>query len=532
MKRIVSALTLLVVAVAAFTSGSQEMGMDADHVANSSPKVELPQDQDLYWGWGQSALQQTLNRQVNTNKAKNVILFVADGWGVSTITAQRILEGQMIGMDGEEHTIFVEAFPFSSLVKTYNVNQQVPDSAGTSTAMQAGVKTDVGVIGVDSDIVRGDHGTLAGNEVLSILQLAEMAGMATGVVSTARITHATPAASYAHSADRNYEDDKDIPEANKALGAVDIARQLIEFPYGDGLEVAMGGGRRSFIPGTMDDPEDAGRTGERLDGRDLTQEWVQQYSNAEYVWNLEQFEMVNPTTTEHLLGLFNRSHMQYEADRKNDAGGEPSLTQMTEKAIQILDNDPDGFYLMVESGRVDHAHHATNAYRSLTDAIEFTNAVKAAYAMTDPNETLIVVTADHSHVFTIAGYPARGNNILGLSRNAAGELNLAQDGKPYTTLGYANGATGMVDGQDRQDLTNVDTTDTDFVQQALVPLSSETHSGEDIAVFANGPWAHLFQNTQEQSYIFHVMDYALDLRGKVLAATGGNVDVIPYHTEN
>ena len=120
-------------------------------------------------------------------------------------------------------------------------------------------------------------------------------------------------------------------------------------------------------------------------------------------------------------------------------------------------------------------------------------------------------------MLTIAGYPARGNPILGLSRNAAGELNLALDGKPYTTLGYANGATGLIDAP-RADLTEVDTTDPDFVQQALVPLSSETHSGEDIAVYARSPWAHLFRNTIEQSFIFNVMDYAADIRGRAAAA--------------
>ncbi len=524
-------VSLAFVAAMVFATGAPEASFGRDFVANTSMKSGLPQDEDLYWDWGQSALQSTLSRALNTNQARNVILFVADGMGVSTVTAARILEGQLKGKDGEEHELFIDTLPFTGLVKTYNVNQQVPDSAGTSTAFQSGVKTDVGVIGVDADIERGDHSTVAGNEVLSILQLAEMIGMSTGVISTARITHATPAASYAHSSDRNFEDDKDLSDSAKALGAVDIARQLIEFPYGDGLEVAMGGGRRSFIPATMDDPEDEGRVGERQDGRDLTAEWVSRYPNAEFVWNKDQFDAVNPTETDHLLGLFERSHLEYEADRESDTAGEPSLTELTEKAIDILSKDSDGFYLMVESGRVDHAHHATNAYRALTDAIEFVQAVKMAYTMTDPSDTLIIVTADHSHVFTIAGYPTRGNPILGLVRNGNGEVRLADDGKPYTTLGYANGATGMIDGQDRQDLTGVDTTDMDFVQQALVPLSSETHSGEDIAVYATGPWAHLFQNTQEQSYIFHVMDYALNLRGRLYEEVGRNVRVIPYHTD-
>ena len=196
----------------------------------------------------------------------------------------------------------------------------------------------------------------------------------------------------------------------------------------------------------MGDPEDEGHTGERLDERNLTREWVDRYPNAAFVWSTEQFAAIDPARTDHLLGLFKRSHMEYEHDRRTDAGGEPSLAEMTGKAIRILSRNPNGFYLLVEAGRVDHAHHDVNAYRTLlTDGLAVADAVATAAGMTSEHDTLIVVTADHGHMLTIAGYPARGNPILGLSRNAAGELHLALDGKPYTTLGYANGATGLVD---------------------------------------------------------------------------------------
>ena len=491
-------------------------GQPKEMRAGMYPKAATRQDGDVYFVDGQQELQRLLGMKLNTSRARNVILFVADGNGVATVTATRILDGQLRGESGEENSLVYERFPFMGLVKTYTIDMQVPDSAGTATALHTGIKTDSGVIGAGPGVVRGDHATVAGNELTSILGLAEMAGMSTGVISTARITHATPAAAYAVSAERGWEADTDIPEEQLALGAVDVARQLIEYPYGDGLEVALGGGRRSFLPGSMADPEDEGHTGERLDERDLTREWVDRYANAAFVWNAEQFAAIDPARTDHLLGLFERSHMEYEHDRPTDAGGEPSLAEMTGKAIRILSRNPNGFYLLVEAGRVDHAHHGVNAYRTLTDGLAFADAVATAAGMTSEQDTLIVVTADHGHVLTIAGYPARGNPILGLSRNAAGELNLALDGKPYTTLGYANGATGLIDAP-RADLTEVDTTDPDFVQQALVPLSSETHSGEDIAVYARGPWAHLFQNTIEQSFIFHVMDYAADIRGRAAA---------------
>ena len=482
----------------------------------------VPQSDDPYFKQGLADLERELAKQPNTNRAKNIILFVADGNGVSTVTATRIYEGQLAGKPGEEHDLVYDQFPYLGLVKTYNTNRQVPDSAGTSTAMHSGVKTKAGVIAVDSTVRYADYPSSKGHEIASIVELAEMAGMSTGVVSTARVTHATPACAYAHAANRNWEDDKDFQKDAKS-GGRDIARQLIEFSVGNGLEVAMGGGRRSFIPATMDDPEDAPKTGERQDGRDLTREWVNQYENAAYVWNKKQFDAIDPAKTDHLLGLFNRSHMQYEGDRAKDKGGEPSLAEMTDKAIDILAKNPNGFYLLVESGRVDHANHANNAYRTLTDGVAFAKAVQVALDKTDPEETLIIVTADHSHVLTIAGYPARGNPILGLVYGVtkdgtarAAEPSLGLDGKPYTTLSYANGPGGY--NGERPDLTGVDTTDIDYLQQAMVPMKSETHSGEDVAVYAMGPWAHLFQGTYEQSFIYHVMDYAGQIRNRAAAA--------------
>jgi alkaline phosphatase len=199
--------------------------------------------------------------------------------------------------------------------------------------------------------------------------------------------------------------------------------------------------------------------------------------------------------------------MQYEADRK-EKNGEPSLAEMTGKAIDILSKDADGFVLMVEAGRVDHAHHAGNAYRALEDTVALDEAVKAAMAKVNPEETLVIVTADHSHVFTMAGYPHRNNPILGVAGTA-------DDKKPYTTLGYQNGPGAVKAGEERPDVTNVDTQDKDYLQQALVPLEeSETHAGDDVAILAQGPWAHLFQGIVEQNMIYHVMAKSLDIASK------------------
>ena len=449
------------------------------------------------------------------HRAKNVILFVGDGMGVSTVTAARILEGQQRGQPGEENLLSFETLPYIALIKTYETNQQTPDSAGTATAMVTGVKTKAGVLSVNQNVIPGDHASAKGNKLTTILELAEKAGLSTGVVSTTRLTHATPAATYAHSPARAWESDSDLPpEANEA-GFPDIARQLIEFPLGDGIEVAMGGGRGNFLPRTAKDPEDPGITGRRADGRDLTAEWRKR-PNAEYIWNKLQFDNIDVTKTDHLLGLFDSSHMEYEHDRKRDIGAEPSLGNMTGKAIDLLSRNEIGFFLLVEGGRIDHAHHACNAYRALTETIEFARAVRIAMAKTNRAETLIIVTSDHSNVLTIAGYPTRGNPILGKMRenDDVGEptkhIAVDANGLPFTTLGYANGP-GSVAGSGRRDLNSVDTEAHHYVQEAAVPLRWETHGGEDVPLYADGPMAHLFHGVLEQNVIFHVMADALGL---------------------
>ena len=474
-----------------------------------------------------------------SGKAKNVILFVGDGMGISTVTAARIMAGQLEGKLGEEHQLSFETLPFSGFAKTYNVDAQTPDSAGTMTAMASGVKTDAGVIGVDEDIERGNCATVAGNELVTATELAEIAGKSTGIVSTARITHATPAATYAKSADRNWEDVSDMPEAAVTAGCEDIASQLVNFEANlearyegldvDGLEVVMGGGRRHFLPkDAAFNSADAVSSveGDRTDGRDLTAEWKAKYPAGQYVMDQAGFDAIDAESTERVFGLFNESHMQYKADRANDVAGEPSLAEMTAKAIDVLDNNANGFMLTVEAGRIDHGHHAGNAYNALSDTVALSKAVQVALDKTSIEDTLIIVTADHSHVFTIAGYPKRGNPILGkVVPVGSDEPSLAADNMPYTTVGYTNGGgfRNLGDETDadagynfapvtgRVDLTDVDTTTPGFHQEAVVPLGSETHAAEDVGVYAVGPGAHLVTGTNEQSLIFHVMDYAADL---------------------
>ena len=393
-----------------------------------------------------------------------------------------------------------------------------------------------GVPPIAGPVPRGDSAAAPAGSVPTILEQAEDRGLWTGVVTTTTVTHATPAGCYAHTPERNWEGDAKMPEAARKAGFPDIARQLVEQSHGNGPEVVMGGGRAFFLPADRTDPERPDVKGTRSDGRDLVAEWQKKNAGGAYVWNLEQFAAVNGKTTPKILGLFDPGHMQFNADRANDPGGEPTLAQMTAKALDVLQRSPKGYFLLVEGGRIDHGHHAGNAYRALDETVGFADAVQVALERTNPADTLIGGTADHSHTLTISGYPKRGNPILGLVVGALGEDKVSDQpapdltGRPYTTLNYANGPgyTGKSDAQPegvkhfphqpksydgitqgRPDLATVDVGSPDYLEESTVALGSETHGGEDVGIWARGPGAAAFHGTQEQNFIYHAMAQAL-----------------------
>ncbi len=524
------------------------------------PAIVRPAGETPQWWFRNGAAQAAqASAQANADgqRAKNVIVFLGDGMSFTTIAAAHVLAGQRKGVDGESHRLSFEQLPFSALSRTYETDLQTPDSAGTMTAIMTGVKTRGGFIGVSQVPNRQDCAASRGQELVSTLELAAAAGMSTGAVTTTRITHATPAATHGHLPERNWEVDAAMTPAARAQGCKDLAAQLVDFPVAGGLTVAMGGGRSNFMPAGQVDPEHPEQTGRRLDGRDLVGEWTSRHPGGEYVWNAAQWHALDLSRTPRLLGLFEPSHMRYEHERANDGAGEPSLAEMTLGALQVLQQNPKGFFLMVEGGRIDHALHGGNAYRALDETISLADAVQAALDHTDPADTLIVVTADHSHTLTFAGYPQRGNPILGKVRGATdsydekGGAALARDaaGLPYTTLGFANGPgyTGTSDSQPegikrfphtpkkylthsegRPDLTDVDTTDPDYMQESIVPLGSETHGGEDVAIFARGPGAAAFHGELEQNAIFHVIvQHTPRIRAELCKLGSCNADGVP-----
>ena len=484
---------------------------------------------------GREAVARARQQLPISGPARNVILFIGDGMGVPTVTAARILAGQQQGKSGEEHVLSFERFPWLALAKTYNTDQQVPDSAGTMTAIVTGVKTGAGILSLDETARRSDASSVAGSRIPTLFEQAEARGLATGLVTTTRVTHATPAALYAHSPDRDWESDAKLPEAARRVGFPDIAVQMIEFPSdseakgpSDGLDVVLGGGRAVFVP-----PKEKGT---RRDRRNLVAEWQTRHPKGSLPRSRADLLALDPGDTTQVLGLFSASHMDFESDRVAGKVDQPSLAEMTGFAIDVLSKNEKGYVLMVEGGRIDHAHHMNNAHRALVDTLAFADAVQTAVDRTNPAETLIVVTADHGHVITIGGSPTRGNPILGLvvGNDPEGEPRKTPSrdltGKPYTTLSYANGpgyhgasdaqregpktfphtlreSTGIRRG--RASLAKVDPQSLDYLQEATLPLAYESHSGEDVPVYARGPGASLFRGVVEQSYLYHAIREAL-----------------------
>ncbi|XP_063600536.1 alkaline phosphatase-like [Penaeus indicus] len=479
------------------------------------PSPVANEKESSYWyNLAKNELEEALAKPILTNVAKNVILFLGDGMGVTAGTAGRILKGQKKGVSGEEGYLVWERFPNIGLMKTYNLDKQVPDSAGTATAYLTGVKANYYTLGVNGKVKLGDCAASLKpeNRLDSILQWAQNADKDTGVVTTAQVTHATPAGLYAKSANRKWQcDSKIMKEGGEALKCKDIARQLVEDEPARNMKVIFGGGRQEMGAQVYPDTEE---TCLRKDGRNLPKEWQNDKAargkTHAYVTTTRELRSVNIEDTDYIMGLFGDVHVPYELDRNVTLDGTPHLREMVEVAIRRLKRNDNGFFLLVEGGRIDHGLHYGQPKRALEELLAMEEAVEAAMKMVNMEETLMVITADHSHVMTINGYPARGNNILGKV-----EFNEdVTDGMPYTTLMFTNGHgfNYTWNGKEvmRLNLTGVDTSGNNFEALAGVPTheGSETHGGEDVAAYAIGPMSHLFHRVHEQNYVAHVMAYA------------------------
>lgn len=443
-------------------------------------------------------------------EAKNIIFFLGDGMGPSTVTAARIFKY------GEAGSLTMDTLGRTARIKTYSQDAQTTDSAPSMAAYMTGVKMKNEVISMSADTVatnpgRDANGNLTvnncaannGTAVPTILELAKAKGKAVGAITTTELTHATPAATYAHICNRNAQ--------------YTIAAQLVPGgagynpALGDGVDVLMGGGRNHFTPyaaGT--------NAGGRADGRNLLTE----LAAKGYTVAASKAEMNAAAPGKKFIGLYSsKSHLEYELDRAatpplGEGANQPSLAEMTVKAMELLGQNANGYFLMVEGGRIDHALHGTNAKRALVDTVAFDDAVKAALAkakLTDPTlaNTLIVVTADHDHTLAFNGYGKRGNPILDINRSYRDNSpNKDADGNTYTTLVFGNGPNRPAVR------TSIDSTAAladNYLQETGVRLSSETHGGGDVQLFATGAGAKGFKGTLDNTRVFGLLKTAFGL---------------------
>ena len=476
-------------------------------------------------------------------EAKNVIFFLGDGMGPVTVTAARIYKGekQLAATPGslvtsERAKLTMQSLGYAARVKTFSNDGQTTDSAPSMAAYMTGVKANNEVISMSSDtlayaadgtqFINGEDTTCAatnGKPAQTLLELSKAKGRAVGAVSTTRVGHATPAATYAHICNRNAYN----TIAEQSVPGHPRYNTLL----GDGVDVLLGGGQRNYLPKSVN------ASSKRTDDVNLVT--AMQAKGYSYVDSGTKLSALDATKATKLLGLFSQSEMAYELDRVNQKLDQPSLSQMTEKALDVLSRNDKGFFLMVEGGRIDHALHGSNAKRALEDTLAMDKAIDAALAYMEKKDpglknTLVVVTADHDHAIAFNGYTRIGNPILGKVRDyQTNELAKAADGKPYTTLVFGNGgrpnstAASQVNTEDgnkpwvapargavREDLTNVDTTQDNFLQEVGINLGtpgSETHGGGDVMLFAGGAGAKIFKGTMDNTRVFSKVKEAAGL---------------------
>jgi alkaline phosphatase len=298
--------------------------------------------------------------------AKSLILFIGDGMGPEIVSIAKVYSEKAL----EKPLNMVEFANTgrAGLASTYSNNRLVTDSAAGATALSTGTKTNNGKVGTAPD----------GAELKNLLERAVSKGKSVGVITTTTITDATPASFLSHVAIRANE--------------VDIAAQIVE---GDAT-VVMGGGKAYFLP------SDGGK---RTDGRDLVAE--AKAKGFDVVFDKAGLDAF---AGKRLIGLFADEDMPYDGERR--AYETPSLTEMFDKALRTLTADPDGFVLVVEGGRIDHAEHENLLGTALGELLALDAALSHAMEYQQSDSTLtIVVTADHDTgapalTSTNAGYPS------------------------------------------------------------------------------------------------------------------------------
>jgi alkaline phosphatase len=333
---------------------------------------------------------------------RNVIFLIGDGMGLGQVALAR-MKGA-----GTEGKLYMERLPITGLVRTHSADNLVTDSAASGTALACGVKTRNKMIGM----------TRGGTLYRTILEAAQAKGMATGLVVTSTISHATPASFAAHVKNRDQEDV--------------IAEQLLAAK----VNVLLGGGRQFFLPSS--DPN-----GPRKDNRNLIEEARQ----AGYMY-VETADELQNVQAPYVLGLFAMSHMTTVAP-------EPPLAVMAKKAVDLLQDKRTGwfvrkrgFFLMIEGSQIDFACHKNNAPDCIRQTLLFDQAVEVAmeFALQD-RHTLVLVTADHE----TGGLTIPSGNLRG-TRVKAAWSSTGHTATPVPVYAFGPGAGTFVGVYDNTEL--------------------------------------------------------------------------------
>ena len=449
---------------------------------------------------------------------KNLILFVGNGFGIVPMTATRIYA---VGEDGE---LAIDKLPATATVRTTSRNAQSADSAAAMTAYLTGIKVDNEVLSQSADTrpydetghaqaVNGESTCATvgnGKRVATLLELAKTSGRAIGVVTTARVTQAITAAGYAHLCQRDGENT--------------IATQLVTGGagrnprIGDGLDVILGGGWQHFVP------KDDVRGSTRADARDLFAELrANGYAVVGRQSELAALTPTGSTPIGKVVGLFARSKMGYELDRAGTP--EPSLAEMTGRAIELLQRNTTGYVLIVEGGRIGDALDASQIRKALHDGRAFDDAVATALDRVrtldaDLRNTTIVVTANHDHTLvmngnamlaerTIEGRPG----VLGVMRayNDPAQPAVDTGGRPYTTLVTGAGEK-RVRGPRAQapPVTDLALAERNSRYEAAIEAVAAS-GGTDVFLGAVGANAARFHGTLDNTQVFTLLREAMGL---------------------
>ncbi len=421
----------------------------------------------------------------------NIILLIPDGFGPASGTMAR----DYLRWQSGTTELALDSLQRGS-VRTFSTSSRVTDSAAGATAYSTGTKTYNGAIAVDT----------TKRPLATVLEAAERKGLATGLVATSRLTHATPAAFSVHFEDRWMENQIDASQITKDI------------------DVLLGGGRRHFLPQSADGSD-------REDGRHLIDE--ARSNGYQYVSNRNELMSV---TTGPVLGLFSNSHMSYEIDR--DPSAQPSLAEMTRKAIDIVSQDEDGFFLMVEGSRIDHAGHENDAAAHLHDILAFNKAVETALSFAKANgNTLVVNVSDHETGGMSLGRSVDGEGIYAwkpslLDRVTASHaviidsLQTALDALPKTDDDGEQGShdrqirtlrpivehfTGITDFSDaetsrlRSSVGNDDALGAALTEiigrRTLVGWTTGGHTAVDVNLYAFGPGSQVFTGNHDNTYV-------------------------------